>query len=94
MWGFYLSQVLSSFLDLQLLADLTADLLLDFVQLLLDHSVGQVQVVSQTQPLCHQLAPGIPLREESTGRGSRGEDRKNIISGGKQGKRRRGHRDE
>ncbi len=71
----YLSQVLCSFFDLQLLADLAADLLLDLVQLLLDHGVGQVQVVSQTQSLRHQLAPGIPLKEDSRGGGKRGDER-------------------
>lgn len=62
--SYYLAQVLCSFFDLQLLADLAADLLLDLFQLLLDHGVGQVQIVSQTQSLCHHLAPGIPLWEE------------------------------
>ena len=59
----HLTQVLRSLLDLELLADLAADLLLDFVQLLLHHGVRQVQVVAQAQPLGNQLAPGITLGE-------------------------------
>lgn len=66
---FYLSQVFGTFFDLQLFADFAADLLLDLIQLLLDHGVRQVQVVAQTQPLCHQLAPGIPLKEGNMGEG-------------------------
>ncbi|KAG7277375.1 hypothetical protein CRUP_033330 [Coryphaenoides rupestris] len=61
----YLAQVLRALFDLELFADLTADLVLDLVQLLLDHGIRQVQVVSQAQPFRYQLAPGIPLGSEA-----------------------------
>lgn len=95
---FYLSEVLGTFFDLQLLADLASDLLLDLVQLLLNHGVGQFQVVSQTQSLRHQLAPGIPLKEDNRGGGGGKKEEMRGRCGmylrrGQQGRKRRDDRE-